>query len=304
MNYPKGLNVRNSVEFVKNVENLELGENEIMVSFDVVGLFPNIPLDISFAAMREFLSTSDLSQNDQTVLMKLSEICMNQNTFKFRDSFFKQKSGASIGNSASPLISDFFMNFFENQLQKETWFPRVWWRYVDDVFAIVKNDKVDETIRKLNSFYPTIQFTKEVEENGKISFLDLKISRTDRKIQFEIFRKPTDCQLFIRQDSYHHQSHQHAAFHSMFFRLFNIPTSIESFNKELKYIDETAKINGFSRKILSKIRMKQERSFYRSNATSLRRERDMNDENCTYIGIPFLWKLNRKTKKKVEQIQH
>jgi hypothetical protein len=74
--------------------------------------------------------------------------------------------------------------------------------------------------------------------------------RSDRKLEFEIYRKPTDSKLLINANSFHHPSHKHAAFHSMFHRLFNIPMKAESFEKKLKYIKDTAKLNGFDEKLL------------------------------------------------------
>jgi hypothetical protein len=193
-----------------------------MVSFDVVGLFPNIPLEVAFESMESFLSNSTLPANEQKILLEMSKICMNQNQFKFRGNFYQQKSGVSIGNSASPMLSDFFMNHFEREIEKEVWFPRFWVRYVDGILAIVKRNMADEILRKLNEKYPTIQFTKE-KQNGKIPFLDLKISRKENKeVEFEIYRKP------IGADSFHHPSHKHAAFHSMIFRMFKIPMTKEN----------------------------------------------------------------------------
>jgi hypothetical protein len=286
LNYPKGLSVKNSIEFVNDVVNMEIQEDELMVSFDVVGLFPNIPLDEAFGAMKSFLETTNLSQNEQIILRK---------------DFYKQTSGAAIGNCASPLISDLFMNQFEEKLQKESWFPRIWKRYVDDVFAVIKKDKGEEILDKLNSFYPTIKFTMEIEKNNEIPFLDLKISRKeDGKIEFSIYRKPTDTQLLIRNDSFHHQSHKHASLHSMIFRLFNIPMSETNFKKEWYYIQETAKLNGFDEKVVEKIYRKNERRKTMGEITTLSKSRD-NLEGRHYIGIPFYGSLTEKIKRKLKK---
>jgi hypothetical protein len=129
LNYPRGFAVRNSFEFVDKVKDLKLEVDEIMVSFDVVGLFPNIPLDAAFDSIDRFLKASSLNNNEREILMKMSELCMRQNIFQFRDKFFKHSSGAAIGNCASPMISEFFMSAFEEMMEKEPWFPRIWIRY-------------------------------------------------------------------------------------------------------------------------------------------------------------------------------
>ena len=55
--------------------------------------------------------------------------------------------------------------------------PRVWKRYVDDSFVIIKKDAVSSFHDTLNSIDPKIAFTIEEENNGLISFLDTLVSR-------------------------------------------------------------------------------------------------------------------------------
>ncbi|CAH3151255.1 unnamed protein product, partial [Porites evermanni] len=45
-------------------------------------------------------------------------------------------------------------------------------RYVDDTFTAVHKDGIDDFHEHLNRQNADIQFTKEIEENGKITFLD------------------------------------------------------------------------------------------------------------------------------------
>jgi hypothetical protein len=301
LNYPRGFAIKNSFEFVDKVKDLKLGDDEIMVSFDVVGLFPNIPLNAAFESIDRFLKTTSLDNNELEILMRLSELCMNQNVFQFRDKFYKQRSGAAIGNCASPMVSEFFMSSLEETMKNELWFPRIWIRYVDDVFAVVKKDDADNILERINSFYPSIQFTTELEVNRSIAFLDLKVTvNNENGIEFDIFRKPTDSQLCIRSDSFHHQSHQHAALHSMFHRMFNIPLSPENFNKELNFIRATARINGFEEKSLNRIFKKHERKTLLGNVTNLGNA--LGDEEMkSFIGIPYYGSLTENLKRKLKK---
>jgi hypothetical protein len=301
LNVPKGFTVKNTFEFVEAIKDVKLEEDEMMCSFDVIGLFPNIPLNLAFVAVKNFLDTKDLEEQEKDVLLSLSKICMEQNIFQFREKFYRQKTGTTIGNSASPLIADFFMKSFENDVKSEEWFPRIWFRYVDDVFAVVKKEKLEEVLNRLNSFHQTIQFTSEVEQEGKIPFLDLSVSRTNEGgIEFDIYRKPTDNQLFIRSDSYHHPSHKHAAFHSMFYRLFNIPMSQVNFIKEKDYIMETGKVNGYDEKILMRIFNKQRRKFENREFSSLTRIED-STETTSFIGLPYAGSLTENLSRRLRR---
>jgi hypothetical protein len=76
--------------------------------------------------------------------------------------------------------------------------PRFYRRYVDDVIAIVEKGKAEETLKLLNSMHENIEFTVERQGEGKLPFLDILIIRNGEHLEFEIYRKPTDAQLWWR----------------------------------------------------------------------------------------------------------
>ena len=55
--------------------------------------------------------------------------------------------------------------------------PRVWVRYVDDIFCFIKVSVIDDFLHHINGISPTIKFTVEIEENCSLAFLDVKVSR-------------------------------------------------------------------------------------------------------------------------------
>jgi hypothetical protein len=92
-----------------------------------------------------------------------------------------------MGSCLSPLIVEIFMKTFEKNLESAPIFPRIWLRYVDDIFAIIKKDKIDEALTWLNSHHANIQFTVEIEQNGKLSFLDVMVERNNNQLEFDIY---------------------------------------------------------------------------------------------------------------------
>src|SRR5436190_9621658 len=162
-----------------------------------------------------------------------------------------------MGNPLSCFIANMFLSKFEIKAKETmTYFPRIWIRYVDDVFVIFnKRENLQTFLTQLNSFYNTIKFTYEIERNNCIPFLDLLVKYTEDqpKINYEIYRKPTSNFRFIPNDSYHPQSQKRAAFDSMVHRLLTTPLSSEDYNKELNIIKEIAQFNGYSNKLVHQI---------------------------------------------------
>lgn len=77
-NLPKmqSCSVKNSSEFAKHIKNIELNDDEVMISFDVESLFPSIPITHALSAIREHLeSTQKIPTEKIDVYMKSTAMC-------------------------------------------------------------------------------------------------------------------------------------------------------------------------------------------------------------------------------------
>jgi hypothetical protein len=82
------------------------------------------------------------------------------------------------------------MCYFERKMQQSDLLPRVWVRYVDDVFAVVKSRKVKSLFEFLNAQHPTIKFTLEEEIDRILPILDVSVNiRIDDKLDCKILQK-------------------------------------------------------------------------------------------------------------------
>jgi retron-type reverse transcriptase len=121
---------------IKKLQRLN-NEDEILVSFDVESLFPSVPLEPTLNTIKHHVSRQNIPKSKKEFLIKAVELCMETNQFQFRGKFFKQKSGLPIGSSLSPQLASFFMLHFENRIKRNSWFPRFYVLYVDDILAVV-----------------------------------------------------------------------------------------------------------------------------------------------------------------------
>jgi len=165
------------------------------------------------------------------------------------------QDGCSMGNSLSPLVAEAFMCQFECDLHDEGLLPRIWLRYVDDTFAVVKKSDVANTLNILNSRHTNIKFTVETknENNNTLPFLDVLIHQVNNKIEFSIHRKPSTTDRYITNDSFCSYQHKIAAFHSSVYRLCRLPLSVTDFKAEYDRIVNIANTNGFDQTLIDKL---------------------------------------------------
>ena len=97
-----------------------------------------------------------------------------------------------MGSPVSVVVAEIVMQNIEEQaLATYTRTVPLWLRYVDDTFTAVHKDGIDDFHEHLNRQNADIQFTKQIEENGKIPFLDYLVTRHNNKLKSTIYRKPT-----------------------------------------------------------------------------------------------------------------
>lgn len=266
----KSCSVKDTHEFVNKIKSVKLNNNEIMVSFDVVSLFPSIDVDLALLEFENHLTDSEINNTVKNVYIDVAKVCMKQNYFKFGNKCYKVENGTNMGNPLSPLISECFMGALERKLKELNVIPRVWHRYVDDVFAVIEKEKVNDILNVLNSQFPTIKFTCEIENNNELPFLDIKIiKKFDNTLEFAIYHKPTSTMRVITNDSHCSFKTKQAAFHSLAHRLCTIPLSIKHYKDEYDYISNVAKVNGYQQSMVDDIIKKHAKIVNRTNMTTL-----------------------------------
>ncbi len=88
--------------------------------------------------------------------------------FQWRDDFYEQTNGAAMGSPLSPVLANIFMEHFEqNALANSALVPKLWKRYVDDIFAVWSHGKehLNKFLSYHNNIHPSIKFTIEQEND-------------------------------------------------------------------------------------------------------------------------------------------
>ena len=188
---------------MKDIDNIP--ENTILVTADVVGLYPNIPHDVGLAALREALDSRESKKIPTEDLVRMAEFVLKNNYFEFNGSIKQQLSGTAIGTKFAPPYACLFMDKLEtNFLKTQKLQPLVWLRYIDDVFFLWTHgeEKLTQFLEDLNAFDSNIKFTHEYNRK-EIPFLDLKVGIKDGKITTNLYVKDTDRHQYLQYTSAH-----------------------------------------------------------------------------------------------------
>ena len=253
-----GYSVLNSSQFAKEVANMEISEDEVMVSFDVVSLFTAIPVNKACDYIRNKLN-NDITLPSRTSLttddiISLLDFTLSNNYFVYNNCVYKQVHGCAMGSPVSPIVANLCMEVVEElAINTSTVAPRVWKRYVDDSFVIIKKDAVSSFHDTLNSIDPKIVFTIEEENNGQISFLDTLVSRKNGVAVIDVYRKPTHTDRYLDFSSHHEIKHKVSAASTLLFRAANLPSTCEGKARETSHVTEALTANGYPSTVISNI---------------------------------------------------
>ena len=207
--------------------------------------------------LRTSLNTDDI--------ISLLEFTLSNNYFVYNDHhsslthcyyfiIFKQIHGCAMGSPVSPIVANLCMEVIEElAISTSSVPPKVWKRYVDDSFVIIKKDAVTFFHNTLNASDPKISFTIELENKGQIAFLDTLISRRNGVAVIDVYRKPTHPDRYLDFFSHHDIKHKISTASTLLSRASSLPSSHEGKTREINHVRATLKANGYLSAVISTI---------------------------------------------------
>ena len=176
-------------------------DNAILVTADVVGLYPSIPHEAGLRTLKEVLDRREEKTNSTEDLVKIAELVLKNNYFEFNGQVKHQISGTAIGTKFAPTYACIFMDEF---LETQEFQPLVWFRYIDDVFFIWTHgpDKLVSFMTEFNNYHPNIKFTYESNKEN-ITFLELDFSLSGNKLTMDLLTMSADKHQYLHYTSDH-----------------------------------------------------------------------------------------------------
>merc|ERR1712121_266075 len=70
--------------------------------------------------------------------------------------------------------------------------PKIYCRYIDDIFSMTTNDKEAERLRIRLQETSSLNFTRDKSINGQLPFLDVLVKMGSDNFNTEVYTKPTN----------------------------------------------------------------------------------------------------------------
>ena len=179
----------------------------------VEALFTNIKHDEILQCLQNNLSKRQNTKVPTDFVMKLMKIILTQNRFSFHDALWKQEVGATMGSNPIPGYADSFMASIDNEIKSlkfeegQNTLPLLK-RVLDDFFGIfnLTTKELHRLLYLINQINPNIRLTLshtavpgEAPEDicqcpplSSIPFVDTLCSLKDKRIETDLYIKPTD----------------------------------------------------------------------------------------------------------------
>jgi hypothetical protein len=198
--------IKDTTDFVNKIESLpKMPPGTILVTMDVSSLYTCIPHDEGIIAIAEYHKKYKKGVLTTKSVCTLLEAVLKKNNFEINNKHYLQIGGTAMGTRLAPSYANIFMGWLENQyLSSCPVKPKVYYRYIDDIFMIFQNEiEVQQFSEFCNNFHKTIKFTTEFSTEG-VSFLDTQVKLDiNGKVYTTLYTKPTDTHNYLLPTSSH-----------------------------------------------------------------------------------------------------
>lgn len=204
-----GFHIRNSTQFVNDLSNVSIDSDDKMISFDVVSMFTNIPIEhmIHLISHKKNVIESDFHiEFDffKEILLFLLRDCA---IFSWDSNPYKQKDSLAMGSPLSPILAKILMSdVIEKTLPLLNCKPKLISLYVDDSFWVVNKRYINEILVALNKYHHKIKFTVEVERSNEINFLDVTVIRNGNNLITNWYKKSYASSRLLNYFSQHEKT--------------------------------------------------------------------------------------------------
>ena len=192
----------------------------------------------------------------EKLFYEMLNLAVSNTYFFFNNILYKQKEGLAMGNPLAPTLANIFLGNMEDNFLNDCpveFKPLYYRRYLDDIFAVFSTkEQYMQFYDHISGYHANIEFTVEEELNGKLSFLDVMVTKEDLSMDFSVYRKPTYTMLGTSYFSFIPNVFKINAVRALIHRAYHLSSSFSNFQIEIDFLRNFFDTNGFPKIIIDR----------------------------------------------------
>ena len=173
-----------------------------MCSFGISSLITYVPLEETINICTDALYCDDSDAQpfiSKAVFIELIKSAISGVEFSFNYIMYKQTDGVAMASPLGPALANIFIGFYEKKFFSQISKPSIYFRYVDNTFAIFCNEVESENFfNQLNCLHLSLKFTFEKEKNNCLPILDVNMEQAVTGFETSVYRKPPFTGQYLR----------------------------------------------------------------------------------------------------------
>ena len=150
-------------------------------------------------------------------------------------------------------LHNIFLGFYELLLFERIKRPSTYFRYVDDTFVMVKDEKERQLLEHhLNNLHTSLVFTSEIEKEDQLPFLDVLVKRQNKIYTTCVYRKPTFTGLYTSWNLFCTKKKKINIITTLVHRALMI-CSKDNLDEEVQTIKKILAQNGYPERLVARI---------------------------------------------------
>jgi len=172
--------LRDSTALIKTLQHTRVDPSDLLITMDVVALYPSIPLDTAIPAVCLYIRLHILDPRRAKLMCILLEFVLRNNFFAYGDTYWHQLRGTAMGTSVACCFANLYIYTLEQRMRAEH--PtlctptRMLKRFIDDSFMIWHGTAAQFLLylHAFNNLCPSINCTYYMSSTA-VDFLDITI---------------------------------------------------------------------------------------------------------------------------------
>ena len=167
----------------------------------------------------------------KTIPKRLLKICTTECSFYIpKGDIHVQKDGISMGTPLEPTFANYMCEIENDAFATLHSKPNVHCRYIDNCCLVVDSINQVKALKRHCEDNSVLKFTREIEINKKLPFLDALLSRQKQQLETSVYRKVNNIEDCITFKSICPMQHKEAVIKTILHRVYNISSTWQHFH--------------------------------------------------------------------------